>query len=366
MSGYFLTKTITIDGSILEGGGSIIRNSVALSAVFQKPIEIKNVRAKRSRPGLRNQHTFAVRAIGEICNAKMEGVNVGSDYLRFIPGKISGGEFKVDVQTAGSLTLLLQAILPVAANAPETVKLLLKGGTDVPMAPPYDYLRYVFIPTIEKLGVEITLCVGRRGHYPKGGGTISCDIEPALRMKPLDFAFDKPTEAKCICGRAHAVQLPSHIADRMINAAITELKTHKLNVGVIEREWEEPKYDPHAGPGTGITLWACTNHGTLISGDSLGKKGVPAETVGKTAAQNLISQLKTKRPIDYHLADQLIIWMGLSQFPSVIDTSEITLHTLTNIHILEKLSNAKFEIKGSEGEPGIISCEPNYIQDKQL
>jgi RNA 3'-phosphate cyclase len=296
----------------------------------------------------------------------MEGVHVGSDNLRFIPGKIKGGEYKVDVQTAGSLSLLLQAILPVAVHAPSPIKLLMKGGTDVPMAPSYDYLRYVFIPTIEKLGVDITLCVGRRGHYPKGGGTISCDIAPTIRMKPIEFIFDKPTEAKCICGRAHAVKLPVHIADRMIKAAIDELESRGLKVGVIEREWQEPKYDPHAGPGTGITLWTCTNHETIIAGDSLGKKGVPAEAVGKTAAKNLISQLKTKRPIDFHLADQLIIWMGLSQFPSAIDTTKITLHTLTNIHILEKLSNAKFEVEGSEGEPGIISCEPNFIQDKQL
>jgi RNA 3'-terminal phosphate cyclase (ATP) len=357
---------IVIDGSILEGGGSIIRNSVALSAIFQKPIEIINIRAKRSRPGLRNQHTFAVKAIGEMSSAKMEGVSVGSNRLKFIPNKIIGGEFKVDVQTAGSLTLLLQAILPVAAIAPDPVKLLLKGGTDVPKAPPYDYLRHVFVPTIEKLGLDITLCIGRRGHYPKGGGTLSCDILPIIRMKPLMFKFDEPMKIDCVNGKAYAVRLPSHIPDRMIKAATSELKANGLAVGVIEKEWEEPQYDPHIGPGTGITLWATTNCGTILAGDALGKRGVPAEEVGKTAAQNLLSQIKTNRPIDYHLADQLIIWMGLSQFPSVIDTTRITLHTLTNIHILEKLSNAKFTIEGSEGEPGVISCEPNFEKDMQL
>ncbi|NHK32130.1 MAG: RNA 3'-phosphate cyclase, partial [Asgard group archaeon] len=208
-----MTKMITIDGSILEGGGSIVRNSIALAAVYKKPIEIINIRAKRSKPGLRNQHMFVIKAIGEMCNAEMKGVHVGSDYIKFIPGKISGGEYKVDVQTAGSLTLLLQALIPVAVRAPDSVKLLLKGGTDVPMAPPYDYLKHVFIPTLEKLGLDITLCIGRRGHYPKGGGTISCDISPIHRMKPLMFKFKELMKVECICGNAYAVRLPSHIPD---------------------------------------------------------------------------------------------------------------------------------------------------------
>ncbi len=353
---------IRIDGSMLEGGGSIVRNSIALSALFNTPIELYNIRAKRSKPGLRNQHTYAIKAISEICNAKVEGLRVGSEQVKFYPGKIQSGEFKIDVKTAGSLTLLLQAIIPVAAHAPDPVKLLMKGGTDVPMAPPYDYMHHVYVPIMKQIGVEITLCFGRRGHYPKGGGTLSCDIEPVLRMKPIEYKFDKPQKIKCICGKAHVVQLPKHIADRMISAAIKKLKEHNLEVDVIERDCPEPKYDTHVGPGTGITLWACTNHGTILAGDGLGKRGLLAEKVGETAATNLISQIKSERPIDYHLADQLIIWMAISDFPSVVDTCKITLHTLTNIEIIKQISNAEFTIEGSEGNPGIIYCEPNYIR----
>jgi RNA 3'-phosphate cyclase len=359
LSGFSLTKTIRIDGSLLEGGGSIVRNSVALATLFRKPLEIYNIRAKRSKPGLRNQHTFAVRTIGELCNAKTEGVKVGSNSIKFHPGEIRGGEFEIDVKTAGSLTLLLQAILPIAVHAPSEVKLLMKGGTDVPMAPPYDYLRSVFIPIMEDIGVDVVLCLGRRGHYPKGNGTLSCDVQPKLRLKPIQYKLEKSLEIGQIDGAAHAVQLPEHIVDRMISSASEELKKQKLKIGKIESLWCKPKYDTHAGPGTGITLWTKTNHQTHLAGDSLGRRGVPAEKVGKIAAENLIQQIKYGKPIDYHLADQLIIWMTISDYPSVIETGKITLHTLTNIEIAKQITNAEFEVEGSEGGPGIIYCEPN-------
>jgi len=349
---------IKIDGSMLEGGGAIIRNSIALSAIRNQPIEITNIRANRPKPGLRNQHMYVIKTIGDICDAKIESVSVGSKEIRFFPGKIKGGEYKVDVQTAGSLTLLLQAIIPVAIHAPDTVKLLMKGGTDVAWSPPLDYMRYIYAPMMKKLGLNITLCVGRRGHYPKGGGTLSCDIEPLLRMKPIQFKFDEEMKIDCICGRAHAVKLPPTIADRMIDSAIKVLEKNNYQVGAIERECPEPKYDTHIAPGTGIVLWSCNNYGTILAGDCLGKKGLPAEEVGKIAARNLIEQLKIGKPIDYHLADQLIIWMGLSDFPSVIETTKITSHTLTNIELLRIIAKSKFEVQGNEGELGIIYCDP--------
>lgn len=356
-------KIVKIDGSLLEGGGAILRNAVALSALHSTPIEIYNIRAKRSKPGLRNQHVKVIEAICALSDGKMEGVYTGSSDIRFYPGKLKGGEYTIDIGTAGSLSLLLQAIIPVAAKCSEPVKLLLKGGTDVRWSPPIDYIRYVYLPMLEKLGLEATMCVGRRGHYPKGGGTLSCDIEPLIRMKPIQYQFDKPFKPQCICGRVHAVRLPCSIAERITTSAVDFIENNGFKIAAIEQECPEPKYDVHIGPGTGITLWSCNNFGTILAGDGLGEKGLPAEKVGQIAAENIIEQIKIGRPIDYHLADQLIIWMGMSDFPSVIDTNKITLHTLTNIEILKLLTKADFSVEGKVGEPGVITCEPNYLPE---
>jgi len=354
-----LTKTVQIDGSLMEGGGSIVRNAIALSALLKKPVKIRNIRAKRSKPGLRNQHLHVVKAIGKICQAEIEGAFIGSQCISFIPGETRGGTFQIDVQTAGSLTLLLQALIPVASFAPEPVKLLLKGGTDVPMAPPFDFFKNVYLFTLQKLGLDVTVCLGRRGHYPKGGGIISCDINPIERLKPISFDGTKNCNPLQIKGIAHAVQLPCHIAERMLSSAATFLQKKGYQLGKLKKDCPEQKYDPHIGPGTGITLWAETDCGTFLSGSGLGKKGLPAETVGESAAKELHNQLQTKCPVDYHLADQLILWMAIVPSPSVIKTSKITLHTLTNIAIVKRFIDINFQVDGAEGTMGVIRSEVN-------
>lgn len=360
LSGYSLTNLIKIDGSILEGGGAILRNAVSLSAIFQKPLEVYNIRAKRSNPGLRYQHAHVIRAIAQLSNGETEGVRVGSKKIRFYPQKLRGGEFSIDVGTAGSLSLLLMAIFPVAALAKSPVTLHLRGGTDVKWSPPIDYMKYVYLPMMEKIGVNAKLTIKRRGHYPKGGGLIDCEIQPTEGLKTINYKLekDKPLKIDCICGRAHAVKLPKHVVERMVSAASKELKQHNYSIGVIEEDWSKSKQNGPLGPGAGITLWACTNYDTILAGDGLGERGLPAEKVGQTAAKNLIEQLEVGRPIDYHLADQLIVWMGLSSEPSAIDTTKITLHTLTNIEIIKKFTNGSFEVQGSQGAPGVIHCRP--------
>ncbi|MCS7099566.1 MAG: RNA 3'-terminal phosphate cyclase, partial [Sulfolobales archaeon] len=168
---------LEIDGSFGEGGGQILRTAVALSAITGTDIRVVNIRARRPEPGLKRQHLTGILAAAEMCNAVVEGAQVGSTEVVFKPGSIRGGEYRFDVGTAGSVTLVLQTLLPIAAFADSPVAIEVSGGTDVPWSPPVDYLRYVVKPHLERLGYAFGVELVRRGHYPRGGGLVRVSVD---------------------------------------------------------------------------------------------------------------------------------------------------------------------------------------------
>ncbi len=353
MSSSGENRIIEIDGSILEGGGQILRTALALSALTGRPVRIYNIRAKRSNPGLQAQHLTGVKAIAEICSAKVEGAYKGSMELIFIPGKIRGGRFRFDIGTAGSISLVIQAILPVLVFAPEKAEVDITGGTDVRWSPPIDYVRYIMLPVLSKLGVKAEVIVFRRGHYPRGGGHVRLIVYPVDKLS--NIVDVKRGEVREIRGRSHCVKLPKHVAERQAKAAEEYLRSRGLRVPInIELEYYPPDRDPHLGPGSGIVLWALTDREEIIGADALGEKGKPAEIVGREAAEKLLSELESKMAFDSHMGDMLIPYIALAEGRSRIGVSKLTLHTITNIYIVERILQVKFKVDGEQDKPGII------------
>lgn len=347
---------IDIDGSVLEGGGQILRTSIALSAVTGRPIHIFNIRAKRSNPGLQAQHLTGVKAIAELCNAHVEGAYKGSMELKFIPGKLRCGKFRFDIGTAGSISLVIQAILPVLIFAPCRCEVEITGGTDVHWSPPIDYVKNVMLPILSKLGIKAQVKVLRRGHYPRGGGHVVLTVEPIDYLRPIDeVEFGTIKEVR---GISHCVKLPSHVAERQARSAKEFLRKHGIDVPIeIELETYSPNRDPHLGPGSGIVLWAISDKGLIIGGDSIGEKGKPAEKVGEEAARKLVEDLSTGMAFDRHMSDMLIPYIALAHGYSRIGVAKLTLHTITNMYIVEKILGVKFKYSGSEGDKAVIEVE---------
>ncbi len=345
---------LEIDGSMREGGGSVLRFSLALATVRKEPIRIYNIRANRSNPGLSNQHVSAVRALKELSNGEVYGVEAGSEEVRFYPGEIGGGSFRVDIGTAGSTTLILQAVMIPAAFAEQTVKIDVIGGTDNPFAPPIDYLKNVTFPMLKKMGYLGEINLVRRGHYPKGGGEIEAMIEPVEKFQPVDWVNRGTTEL--VRGVSHCVKLPDHIAKRQAGSAKERLEEEGYDVD-IEVEFYEKSKDPHLGPGTGIVLWSESENGCVLGSNALGEKGKPAEKVGREAAEGLIRELGSGMAVDRYLADQIVPYMGLADGRSEISVSELTSHALTNAELVEEITGADVEVFGSEGDSGRIVVE---------
>lgn len=323
---------LEIDGSYGEGGGQLVRTAIALSAVTGKEIRVTNIRKKRPNPGLKQQHLKALETAARICEARISGLFPGSTELSFAPVEIRGGKYDIDIGTAGSITLLLQCIMPALPFAKEEVELTVKGGTDVAWSPTIDYLQHVTFRALEQLGYSGSVTLKEHGYYPKGGGKVSAFFEPC-RLQGFNFL----KEEEEIRGISHASNLPAHVPLRQADSASTRLTEAGYSSQIETQSFEV------SSTGSGITLWT-----GYIGGNALGERGLPAEKVGKCAADEIIPELRAGASVDIHLADQLIPYMALAGNSSYT-VRELSLHAATNIWITEQFLDVKFRIKEKKG-----------------
>ncbi len=344
---------LEINGAYGEGGGQILRTALTLSALTQTPVSVTNIRANRPKPGLSAQHVAAIRAVAELCNARTSELEVGARTIEFVPGEIRGGEFKFDIGTAGSITLVLQACVLPALHAGQNIKLTITGGTDVKWSPPIDHFKHLFLKLMEKMNVHVELEIVDRGYYPKGGGVVEVNILPITEFKPLQIP--ERGEVKKISGIINLTGLPSHISNRIENSAVTKLTSYQnVNITKDIRDCEPSQ-------GTGITLWAETEH-SVLGASALGERGVPAEKVGSSAAEGLVHELECGGSVDVHAADQLLPYLGIAGGEFTV--RELSSHAKTNIWLIEQFIDNKFEVE--QIDSGLWKVKISVIDKKKL
>ena len=312
---------IEIDGSYGEGGGQILRTAVAMSMITDTGIKVNNIRANRPNPGLSHQHLKSLEAAVGISNGSARGLKKGSKSVEFEPGDIEGGFYRFDIGTAGSVTLMLQALLPPAVVSGKDLTIELKGGTDVKWSPPYDYFENVFLKHLEDIGCEVNSKLIKRGHYPKGGGKIRVDISSGDLKKP-----EYSTEVSEIKGKAFVTDLPDHIMERMKRSVLKEFLDIPVSI-------KTGSYSS-SSPGTGITIW--TEGERTLGCGKLGEKGVPAEKVGKEAAETLKKLISNDVHLDNWSSDQLVPFLSIVKDHGELTVLEKTGHLETNIWVVNK------------------------------
>ena len=333
------TEIITIDGSEGEGGGQILRSSLALSLVTGRPFRMINIRAGRKKPGLLRQHLTAVQAATEVGDAVTDGAEMGSRELVFRPEKLRGGQYRFAIGTAGSTTLVLQTVLPALILAKDPSTLLLEGGTHNPFAPPYDFLANTFLPQLQKFGPQVRTTLLRPGFYPAGGGKLSVEIEPVTKLESFELYERGSDRGRHVV--AHVAALAPNVAERALEQVLKRFPWDPSVCKVVE-------HPQQFGPGFVLTAEVASEH-VIETFTGFGERGVRAGQIGDSVVEQVRDYLASDAPVGEYLADQLLLPLALAGAGG-FSAIRLSRHATTNIEVVQKFLEVRFSVeRGDRG-----------------
>jgi RNA 3'-terminal phosphate cyclase (ATP) len=321
---------ITVDGAQKSGSGTIVRYAVALAALRGRPVRVVNARARRRSPGLRHQHVTSILAAAALSGATAEGVAVGSQTFTFTPGPtLAGGRYDWDIGTAGSTTMLVLSILPMACFADRPVRARITGGVVQDFAPSPFHMQHALAPLLKRMGVDITLAIVRPGYVPTGAGVIEVTVTPS-RRRLRALALDDPG----IVSEVRGVALSSHleerrVSDRMASTCEENLRTGGLACN-IERVYDQTA--PHAGAC--LAVWSESSTGCRFGADRAGRYGRSSEAIGRYVAASFLEDVRQGATVDQFLADQLVLFAALAEGTSSYVTPRRTMHLESNLWLI--------------------------------
>jgi RNA 3'-terminal phosphate cyclase (ATP) len=342
---------LTIDGSQGEGGGQIVRSSLALAMLTGREIRILKIRAGRAKPGLMKQHLVAVRAAARLCGAQVQGDSLGSRDLTFRPNAVQPGAYSFNIGTAGSTTLVLQTILPALMTASGPASVTLHGGTHNLLAPPFEFLQRAYLPLANRMGPRIEAQLVRPGFYPAGGGELTVTVQPATEL----LGFDLLERGERLGQRVQALvaNLPAHIGRR-------ECQTIAAATGWPDSSFEVTQVANARGPGNVVLIEL--NHQNLTElFTGFGKKGVPAEEVAQQACDEAAAYLAAGVPVGPHLADQLLLLLGWSAHQGQggsFRTMALTPHARTQIDVLRQFLGLEIRVEERASDDVTVDLQP--------
>lgn len=323
---------LKIDGSHGEGGGQILRTALALSCITKRPIQIENIRHNRKVPGLRPSHLSTIKLLGKICNAQMDGSSVGSTSIRFAPGEIQDTKLAENIGTAGSISLILQAIIPAVSLAGKKLDLHITGGTDVPWSPTSNYTKHVLADAYSRIGINYTVNIKKRGYYPKGGGQVELAIQPCQRITPITLSKRTIKNAKILC---------SH-SDVDVSSNVDSMEKTLQQKGFSVESHITPEVALNSGAS--VLIWS-SDSGSVTGSDELLDPKNKSE-FGKTATNSFIG---CDLGVDANLSDMIILPLAITKELSIFTVKEITKHLETNLYITSKITGCKYGVGKIDG-----------------
>ena len=318
---------LKIDGEFGEGGGQIVRTAITLSCITKKPVNLENIRKNRKIPGLKPQHITAIKILQKICDATVKGNFIGSTNLKFIPGNVKEIKLKENVGTAGSISLILQVLIPVSAICQKKLELNIIGGTDVLWSPTIDYTRYILREAYSRLGIIFSIKLIKRGYYPKGGGEIKLEVLPS-KVKAISLIQRKTKKLKIFCSFS---KLPEEKVNQQIFRIKSKLIEKNFVIESIVRKEEG------VDSGSSVVVFSIDDN-SIIGIDSIYDK--------KTGKFNLDLDkiIKNNLGVDENLVDMLVLPASLTNEMTIFRVPKISKHLETNLFVTSKITGCKYGI----------------------
>ncbi|MCD6495737.1 MAG: RNA 3'-terminal phosphate cyclase [Candidatus Aenigmarchaeota archaeon] len=337
------SKFIEIDGSVMEGGGSILRLSSALSVLTKKPVRIFNIRSGRPQPGLRTQHLRGLEATAEMSGGRVEGARIGATEVFFYPGTEHSEHISIGIETAGSVGLVIQSLLISSIGIKKKLVVDIEGGaTFGKYAPPLQYIQFVLLPLLRRMGYHAEINIIRHGFYPVGGSKVKMIVQPPKKLKPVVMKERGDIESIDIISVAAMRLKKPRVAERQYREAESMLKKSGYSIEVKSGYSETPC------PGSGMVLIAKSANGCIIGSDGLGEAGKKAEEVASDAVNALLGVIRAGSCVDEYMSDQLLPYMAMAEGRSAITAPVLSSHAQTNMHILEKFLPVKFTVSRTD------------------
>lgn len=322
-------ESLKIDGSFGEGGGQIVRTAITLSCITNQPIIVENIRKNRKTPGLKAQHLTAIKILQRMCNATVEGASIGSTTLKFTPNKIQNVTLSESVGTAGSISLILQVLIPIAAICKTKLDLTIKGGTDGKWSPTIDYTQYVLRETYSRMGIKFVMKVIQRGYYPKGGGIVKINVTPAKEIIPISLKKRVTKTVNLFCSYS---KLPKK--------TILE-KTNEIKSKLIQKNFKvESKISKEDALDSGSSILLCSiDSQSIIGADSL--FDVHTNRFSEDVADRFI---QSNFGVDDNLADMIVVPASMANGMTKVWVKKISNHLETNLYVTSKMTGCRYGV----------------------
>jgi RNA 3'-terminal phosphate cyclase (ATP) len=333
---------LKINGGHGEGGGQIIRSAITLSCITKQPIHLENIRKNRKNEGLKAQHLTAIRILQKISKADVIGAKIGSTELKFIPGNVENLELIEDVKTAGSISLILQVLIPVVSISQKKLSLIIKGGTDVLWSPSMDYTQHVLKEAYSRMGIEFSIEIIKRGYYPKGNGEVKLEVYPS-KIKSLTLSKRETNNLKLKCTFS---KISIDVIKEKIEMIKEKISKANFNVEI------EIKEEEATDSGASLLIYSIDKNSII---------GIDGLFDHKKQNFDLdFEKFNNSLGVDESLADMLVVPASLGINKTVFQVKEITEHLETNLFVTSKITGCKYGIgKTSEGFEVIIQGVSN-------